>query len=243
MMRIKIFILKTLQPIRKISTNIYLLVFVAALIILFFSRFFFVIKHINIQGIDNLNGITQYSQKSYFFISPKEIEQNLYSLNPNIKSIKVETKSPDTIDIVVVKNRVTAKLAIADGELLLSNDGRIIAKQREKTLVHSVPIINYYQKLYFNQYRAGEVIQHKDIVYSLQFADGINEVGIKVEGIDIMNENMIVLRARESQYIFTTNRDMKAQVAEIKFIIEQLVIKGTNDKSIDVRFEKPVIIY
>jgi len=80
-------------------------------------------------------------------------------------------------------------------------------------------------------------------VYSLQFADGINEVGIKVEGIDIMNENMIVLRARESQYIFTTNRDMKAQVAEIKFIIEQLVIKGTNYKSIDVRFEKPVIIY
>jgi len=223
--------------------TIHVLVFLATLVILFAAKYIFIVRTIKISGISELRGLSKLSNSSIFLIRSKTLEKEIFKTNPQVSEVTVQKKLPDTILIKVSKSRPVAELSIADGIFLLSSDGRIISKQKSKTHVLNVPELNYYQQLFFNQYATGETLTQRDILASLVLADGLLDRHIEVESIDIMNENMIVLKAKDTEFLFTVKKDTTMQVVELEYILEQLDIQGKEFKKIDLRFSKPVIEY
>lgn len=221
----------------------FIIVFLVVFLSLYLYSTVFVIRKVVITGTIDLKGVSRFYGQSFFFVSSNEIESELYQSNSRIKSISVQKSLPDKLAITVTNNRPVAELVIADGTLLLSTEGRIISKQRKKIASEKIPLLTYYQQLYFNQYASGEILESKDILASLLFADELSNRGIEVESIDIQNENMILLKEKEREFVFGVGKKTAAQLVEVGFVIEQMSIQGKKYKRIDFRFEKPVISY
>jgi hypothetical protein len=105
----------------------------------------------------------------------------------------------------------------------------------------ALPVINYYQRL--NQYLfvVGDWISFKDIIYSLHFIKTLTGLGLNVERVDINGADMILCKIDNKEIIFTTNISQELQDYELEKIIRQFKIEGREFKSLDLRFEKPVV--
>lgn len=205
----------------------------------FIIQIFFSISLIEISGISDLKGLNTLKNKLIFLVSTKKTEQKLYFLNPNVKSIKIIKIYPNKIKINVEKDDVTAILEVFNGYFYLSSEGRIIEKRKDKN--SAFPLMYYYQKLQFNEYDTGETLKDKDIKYSLFFAKAFSFDEIKIDTIDINGLDMLILKKGEKTYFFTTTKDKEIQYNELKTIIEKFRKGNVKYKSIDLRFNKPIV--
>lgn len=179
------------------------------------------------------------SKKNIFFISIPETEKSLYKNNPDIQSIQVVKIYPQTLYITVQKAHPVAQLVVTNGFFLLTKEGRIIAKQRDK--IPHAPIVSYYQKLHFHEHEIGEILTQKDILLSVFFIHRFAQAGIVVTHVDIASVNMIVLFADDKKYLFTANKEKDEQFEIFNTIYTHMKIEGVEYRSLDMRFEKPII--
>jgi hypothetical protein len=103
--------------------------------------------------------------------------------------------------------------------------------------------INYYQKLYDQEYSVGDEIDKLDLRYAVAFLSKIKSLHIDIETIDITSPNMIVLINAQQRYLITIEKDIELQFQELKIVYERLLQKGEKYSQIDVRFEKPIITF
>lgn len=218
---------------------LFVFIFIIFLVSLLICTRLFSITHISLSGAVYINGLDRLSRKNIFFISIPKTEKNLYNTNPSLQSVKVTKVYPSTLNIVVQKAEPVAQLRVKNGFFLLAHDGRIIAKQRNKT--HEITLIKYYQQLYFNEYESGEILTKKDILFGAFFVYNFLKLGITVDSVDIINLNMIVLQVGDRKYIFTADKGMEAQFEAFKTIYPYMNVEGIEYKSLDMRFEKPII--
>lgn len=173
-------------------------------------------------------------------MNAEDLEQNLLENNPSISSISIFKQYPDSLFLNAVELRPVAILYIADGALLLAEDGTVLEKFRTKDET-DVPVITYYQPIYFNQHPIGEVFDQDDILATTYFADQMLQLGLAVTTIDITNENMIVLHTDEFSVLVTSERDIESQYQDFAYAYKQLKREGTAFTDIDIRFDKPII--
>jgi hypothetical protein len=191
-------------------------------------------------GIE-LRGISQYKNASMIFTTEKEIEQQILTENPRIKSVTVEKIFPQTIYIKITKNDLLTVLKSGNGYFYLDETGKIIEKTKE--LKKNLPVITYYQMFDYYSYSAGDLITYQDFLASLQILKTLLDLGIQIDTIDISSLSMILLQVGNKQIIFTTEKDIKTQLYEVEKIVQRFKIEGKEFQSLDVRFDKPVVIY
>lgn len=205
----------------------------------FIIQIFFSISLIEIAGISDLKGLDILRNKLIFLISTQKTEQKLHFLNPNVKLIKIAKIYPNKIKIDVEKDDAVAILEVFNGYFYLSTEGRIIEKRKDKN--SAFPLMRYYQKLQFNEYNTGETLEGKDIKYSLFFTKEFSVDEIKIDTIDINGLDMLILKNGDKAFFFTTAKDKKMQYNELKMIIEKFKKGNVKYKSIDLRFDKPIV--
>ncbi len=218
---------------------LFLLIFTFFLVILIRGARLFSISHINLSGTDHINGIDKLYRKIIFFISIPESEKNLYSENPHIQSVKVNKLYPNTLHIIIQKAEPIAQLVVDEGFFVLSDDARIITKARKKDT--EIPTISYYQKLHFNEYERGEILAKKDITFSVFFIKSFIRDEILVDSVDIVNLNMILLNSEGKKYIFTADKEKESQLKIFQTIYTRMKVDGIEYRTLDMRFEKPII--
>ena len=184
-------------------------------------------------------GLTDYHDQSLFLINDKELSEEIKKKNPYLKSLKITKKFPSTLVLYPDFYQPVAALKVSAGYFILSEDGRILAKIKESN--RDLTLINYYQKLNYYSYSAGDYLDLIDINLGISFSQNLNRAGLRVDILDIADRDMLVCNVGEKKIIFTAAKDIELQIYELNQIIRQFKIKGQDFKSIDLRFEKPVV--
>lgn len=202
------------------------------------------VQNIVIEGGNNstvLRGLSSYYGNDLIFLQTKEVQKSLLNNNPQLKSANAIKKFPDSLLITVSFQPVLGLLEMNDGYAYLSENGKIIQKSRDKN--NAFPLIRYYQKMNYSFFSAGDDMKYIDIVFALHFIKKTSELGLKTDTVDINGLDMLLFTIGDKKLYFTTEKDLKTQDYELDQIIKQFKIERKDFKSLDLRFEKPIITF
>lgn len=208
----------------------------------YFIDSFFSVKTIVIEGLkknEALVGLNDFASQSLIVLSEKKVEKDVKAKNPQVKTVSLQKIYPQTIKIRLNLYEPVAAVTANYGYFYLSEDGRILGKNREKNT--NLPVINYYQKIDYYSYPVGDWIRYKDILIALNFLKNPFIEEAKVDSIDINGNNVILFNLNEKKIYFSTEKEVEIQNYEIEQIIRQFKVEGKEFKSLDLRFDKPII--
>ncbi len=207
---------------------------------LYFSGNYFKIKTIVVDnGQVDVLGLDEIKNYNMLFSSEKEISNLIISKNPSVRSVVLEKKYPSTLIVKLSFYQPVMVLPVDTGFFFLAQDGRIIKKTR--TNDSGLPVINFYQKLNFQSYNPGDVVDFKEISEGLFFLKSLVDFDLKPVSLDINGINMLVFNLLDKKIIFDSEKDRSLQVYQLEQIVRQFKIEGKQYKEIDLRFDKPVV--
>ena len=189
---------------------------------------------------EEVRGLELYYHEFLPFVSGEEIQKTLVEMNPIIAKVQVNKIYPNklVLNLQTVKPVVATK--VAEEYVLLAVNGRILQNLIGKPT--GLPELFYYQQLFKEQIKIGELLGFKDMQIAIRFVDILGSLGYKVKRVDINSFYMIRLELEDSREILvTTEKDIQKQEYQIGTILRQFKVDGTNFKRIDVRYDKPVM--
>ncbi len=203
---------------------------------------YYAVTDIKLNGIDDMYGLEPVYHSFLPLVRTAELESDLKAINPTLATLSVHKSYPHTLIITARAQRPAVELVLTDGSAVLSNTGIVLAKYKNTLDEHDIPRLMYYQPLFYNQLSVGEKIDQPEIQVGAYFAEKVAELGTPVSTIDITNENMIVLHAETYNVIVTSQQDVELQSVRLAYTFTELHKKGKVFTSIDVRFERPIIV-
>ena len=222
------------------------ILFVSIALLFFFNlSFYFKIKKIVISNNKNnffIIGLKSIEGRLIFFVNEQIISDFLLKNNPQIESLIVKKKLPDTIIIYPQISNAHAQLKTNDGYFVLSKKGKIIKKT--KTKINKIPLINFYQLLDFYQFHSGNHLNFKEIIIALEVLEKLKNLGFNdINTIDIKSYDVIIFnKDNEEEIIISTTKDKEKLFYEIETIINKNKFYKKSFKKVDLRFNKPIII-
>jgi len=185
--------------------------------------------------IENLKGA------NLLLLSTHSIQNHLLFTNPQLKKVVIQKEFPHTIVLSMEFYDPLIVLEVSQGFLSLSSDGKVLYKTHQNT--SHLPVIHYYQRLNYQAFSTGDTVYYKDIQTALYFLKKMNDLGYHVNTIDIGSVDMIAFNLDKNKIIFGVQKDKNAQEYELEILIKQLKIQGREFKTIDLRFDKPIITF
>jgi hypothetical protein len=186
-----------------------------------------------------ISGLGDYKGKNIILLSEKDIAKKIKEKNPLLKKVVVEKKYPETLSITIDFYEGEAELNVGTGFFVLSEDGRILSKNKKRAGTET--LVNFYQKLNYYSYSSGDYLNINDINDAVYYIKLLENLGLSVDNLDIKDRDMLLCNIGEKTIIFTTSKSRERQKYELSQIIREFKITGTDYKSIDLRFEKPII--
>jgi hypothetical protein len=164
--------------------------------------------------------------------------------NPYVKAVKIEKEYPSSLHLKVTYYSPLALLKVKDGFFLLSDEAHILAKSREEIQGKKLPLMNYYQNIPFSTYQAGQQILFKDIQDSMYFLQNMKELKPEVISIDIAGFYMLGLYTRTGEkYFFSSDKEREKQLYQLEQTVHYFKVNGKKYKTLDLRFDKPVVTF
>ncbi len=225
------------------------IILTGALITLFFFLIYwiydsFLIKEIEIEGLTEkrlIKGLELINNKNIFFIKEDEIAEKILNENPEFNKISLIKIYPRKVKLIIKVDKPLAALQVNGGFLILSSQGRIIAKSKKND--EHLPVINYYQKLDYYAETVGDWIKFKDITAALDLLKYSFDFGLAIDIIDINGLDMIGFKLGTREILFTTEKSVEVQKYELEKIMHQFKIEGKEFLKLDLRFDKPVVVF
>ncbi len=241
-MRHSISVRKSLPPFKT-------LLFIGLTTALFFAGFFFLyrqfmIRIVVIEGVSpsqTVQGTDSIRNENVYLLDAARVRKTIIAQNPEIRSVTIIKRFPNTIVLNITTYAPFAQMQTNAGYLLLSDDGRVLAKTTSGR--YHVPLINYYQKIDNYSVTSGDWIRYDDVQKALHFLKAMNGLGLNVDTIDINGDNMILCSLGKKRIVFSTEITTSIQDYELEKVIEQLKIEGKEFTSLDLRFDKPVVTF
>ena len=206
---------------------------------------FFQVKVIEIEGEFSLIDFksvlaNRLKNKNLLFLSEKEEEKKIKNNYPYVEEVFIKKSFPDKIFVQIKFYSPMAVIKNSQGFFILSSDGRILQTVREKRVL--LPTINYYQLINSLVYKTGDWLDFYDLKVSLKLIKKMEDLNLKINTVDIENQDMILFNLNDNQEIvFTSKKEVEKQFFPIPIILRQLKVEGRKFKRIDVRFDKPII--
>lgn len=204
------------------------------------TSWYFSVQEVVIEGVSNLSGLEGYSGAFLPLLKQSDVEAAVSSSNPTLAEVHVYKQYPHTLYLTARELRPVVSVKLSDGYMYISEVGTVLGKNRSESDA-ALPVLTYYQPLFFNQAPIGSVVEHAEIVTAAEMTHKVLDLGIAVTKIDITNENMIVLHTDSFTILVTSIKDAQHQLRVLDYTYKQLRRGGEKFTSIDVRFEKPII--
>lgn len=202
------------------------------------------VKIIKIEGIPKeaiLYGLENIKNVPLLTLSSKSVEERMKKSNPFISLIQVAKKYPQTLILTISSDKPLAYFESDTGFFALSQDGKVLSKLKESPSSFNLPIIHYFEKLHFASYQPGDLLKHKDIDMALKILKQMSGMGMKINTIDIDGVDMIGFSLKGKTVVFSSEKDIDAQVYQLEQIVHQFKIQGTDFKKLDLRFNRPIL--
>ena len=184
-------------------------------------------------------GISELKKNNLIFLSEEKIIEKIIENNPSIQKVEVEKKYPSTLVLKLTVEKPIANLLVNNGYFYLSQSGKILSKARAANML--LPVINYYQRLNFQSYSAGDFLDFKDIKSALYLTTAVSDLNFKIDNLDIGGVNMIVCNVGDKKIVFSSEKDNELQVYQLAQIVKQFKVEGKQFREVDLRFDKPVV--
>ena len=229
----------------KVSLSIIIFILFVSLFfgIFYWLNDFFTIKKIEVIAQTKLvvNGLENFNHKNFLLVKNEDIVNKIIESNPQLEKVEVEKKFPNILIIRVELSKALTVIKVNNGFFLLSESGKIIKKTKSNT--SDLPLINYYQKLDYFSFNTGNTLTYKDITISLIYLKKALSLGLMVITLDINGDHMVALKLKDKEVFFSLEKDQETQIYQFETIIKDLRIQGKSFKKLDLRFEKPIIIF
>lgn len=203
------------------------------------------IKYIKLNSATNsiqIKGISALQNENLVVLSTKDTEELIIKNNPYVKKVTVQKEYPDTLILNVTFNKPRAYLRVKDGFYLLTDNAYILEKNRE-VKKPKLPVITYYQNVPFAANQAGEQILAKDIQDSLFFLNKLQSMKVPINSIDIDGIHMLGLYTENQKFFFSSEKDIKKQEYQLAAAVSEFNVSGKKFQSLDLRFDKPVVVF
>ncbi len=217
---------------------------IATIYLTFFSSYFKITDIECYQDVDEpcqngflLKDQDQFLGQNIFLLDTEAMAQRLKKGDPTIRSLEYIKTLPGKLTLQIQSVYPSLALGTQGSEdlLILDSDYRIIKSSKESS---NVPVIRYDQEL---SIRVGERIEQEELRTILSACQkiaaqvpGTTSFTIKDGGIQV------ILPPGDTQAIFTTTRDLDAQLSALHTIREGVTISGSGTV-IDVRYLQPII--
>ncbi len=161
--------------------------------------------------------------------------------NPGVKNIQLAKVLPDILIVTVSYQTPAAYIKGDHGYFIISSDATILATTSQ--VPRNLTEIVYYQVLHTSTYPSGSKLDFKDMLTSLIFLQSSLDLGLKITKIEINGLNMIALYADKEKILFSQDKSSDLQKYQFETIIKQFRLENKSFKSLDVRFDKPIVIF
>ena len=209
---------------------------------LFIATNYFYVKEILLISDDSkmkIIGTSSLRNKNLLLLNLTELEKEIIQKNPTVRSVEITKIYPNKLRLKITSDRAVVAVKADLGYLYLSDKGKITSKK--KVLDKKLPLINYYQKVYFSNYQSGQKINYKEIITVLELVKKAENLGLIVDTVDIVGTYMVAFNLEEKKIIFSLEKKLEEQEFELETIVKQFRIEGKEFISLDLRFNKPVI--
>lgn len=187
-------------------------------------------------------GLEYLESKNLWLLSLKDSEVFIKKSNPYVKEVTLVKQYPDTVRVKVQYYKPLAYLHLKEGYILLGENGVVLQKMREK-LTKLLPEIKYYQHIAFSRYQAGDDVGIQEIEDSIFYLQKLTTMKIHVNSIDITSFSMLGLYTNEGVFVFSSEKERKEQEYQLEVAMHEFRISGKRIESLDVRFDKPVVVF
>ena len=177
----------------------------------------------------------QFRGRNIFIVSSKQVEETIANNYKCVKNVTVQKKYPSTLTIEVEIDRPLVK--VGDKNIYLTENGFVLDNYDQKNL----PTIFFDKE---TEFKIGERVNDEDTLYVLSLVSQIGKTDFVATSIRVLSPFVLSVYNRENQVvIFTTEKKVNVQVDSLQLILSESKIDPSKITKIDLRFEKPVIIF
>ena len=185
--------------------------------------------------------ITPFLGTSIIFINENKIKKAILASSPNIASVSVQRRFPNTLFVVITKG--TPALQLNDGKNYYLLDKNAFVLETKEASQSAIPIATFFQDLQ-SRPRQGDTIPNGIIKYAAQLAQTLqSDYKANLEKIVIADPMRIDVQYRGDNYFFIVST--QKSIAKNAFIVHNSRIELTKQKvhprGVDLRFDKPII--
>lgn len=218
-----------------------LIAFVLIVVVAILAKFLFTVRAIDVTGDENclnnenIKNSSQLLGKNIFLINFQQVQENLKKQNSCVESVSVSRKLPSKLSIAVKAKLPVAKI---DGTDLLATAGGEVIKQQVTT---SIPTIYLPGNVKAQQ---GTKLQDNETLFALNIASALLKSDFTPASIRIVGPvDIAVYSTNETVALFTTQMPVSSQVDSLQSILTKAKIDAAKIAKIDLRFDKPIIIF
>lgn len=176
--------------------------------------------------------------KNIIFLSPQKITQEIDNQLPTIGSVKVEKKLPNKLIVRLDKRKPIAAIETGSEYWLTDYQGIILEKLDQPA---DLPlIIGGGSNISSDNQRveSSSILASLDYLYKLLFNS------IEAYRVEIINSSELAVYLRTGpKVLVSVENSHQQQVDSLQLVLTRTKIEGRKIKEIDLRFDKPVIIF
>ena len=171
--------------------------------------------------------------QNIFLVNTKDLTSKLKAKYACIGTLNVSKAYPSKLIIEVKTKGPVAK--IADSPLLLTEDGLIVEGQ-------SPPLTLFLPS--GQNLTLGQKLDKKEILFALKLAANITKSDFIANNIRILDATTVAAYNQEGAVVlFSVENDALFQVDSLQLILAKAKIDATKITKLDLRFDKPIIVY
>ena len=219
---------------RKIVLGIvFVLILVFAIASIYLLLQLFKIKNITVSGDPAKVEVNakQFVGNMIFFQSDDVIKK-IKDENPLIQTIEIKKHFPSTLELVVYKRQPIARLQTSTAIVGIDAEGVVT----DMVGVDTLPVISIDVPLV----RMGQMIKDDAVKQSVAIITGTSSL-LYVKKIERYETSSLRVVCQESNIFFPQKGEIRPILDTLQTLILGFRIKGTMPKTIDLRFDKPVV--
>jgi len=225
-------------PLTAFSIAVILLITGVSLI-LFFSESLFQIKTVTIAGNpETVNTSVLSRQKNLLLLSQNKLKQELIAASPWIEDVEVKKQFPSTLQLVIHERIAIAEYQDEANRFFLDKTGRLMP-------VLSVKNFNTVQVFCsIAEKSTGQTVTNQLVLHGLLLIDAFKKtVGNEIFKLTCQEDvKTIQLSLPDTTVLVSADSEPEKTVSSLQLLLKQFRIEGNRPETIDMRFEKPVLI-
>ncbi len=173
--------------------------------------------------------------KNIILVQNKKIIQTIKEKHACLKNLKIKKVLPSTLHLEVEVSQPVVRLE--NSSLILTEEGIVL--EGGDTL--SLPTLYTGKDL---QLGPDQKVTDSGVIFALSVALNLSKSDFSLSNLRMIDGgSLAAYNQQDLVAIFSSNKDVDRQVDSLQLVLSKAKIDGTKIAKIDLRFDKPVIVY